>query len=254
MKKQNKNWFATWFDSPYYHVLYKNRDYKEAEFFITNLVNFLQPKKEDKILDLACGAGRHSIFLNGLGYQVTGVDLAANSIEEANKSKNKTLNFDVHDMREVYRENEFNFIFNLFTSFGYFESDADNIKMLQSVEKSLKPNGIFVLDFFNAKKVIANLVKTETKIVDGTTFHLKREVKNGHIIKHIDFKSDNKPYSYFEKVQAVHLEDFKRLFSNTNMEIIHTFGNFKLEKFEEEKSNRLILVVRKKRLSSESKI
>ena len=186
MINKKENWFATWFDSPYYHVLYKNRDYKEAELFITNLVNFLKPKKEDKILDLACGAGRHSIFLNGLGHQVTGVDLAANSIEEASKSKNKTLNFDVHDMREVYKENEFEFIFNLFTSFGYFESDEDNIKMLQSIEKSLRPNGVFVLDFFNATKVIANLVKEEIKTVENTTFNLKRKVENGYIIKNIE--------------------------------------------------------------------
>lgn len=246
MTKKKENWFATWFDSPFYHILYKNRDYKEAEFFITNLVKFLKPKKEDKILDLACGAGRHSIFMNGMGYQITGVDLAPNSIEEAKKSKNKTLDFDVHDMREVYRENEFDFIFNLFTSFGYFESDADNIKMLQSIEKGLKKDGIFVLDFFNAKKVIANLVKEEAKTVDGTTFHLKRKVENGYIIKNIDFEDNNEHFSYFEKVQAVFLEDFKTLFSHTNMEIIHTFGGFGLEEFDEDESDRLILVVGKK--------
>ena len=248
MINKKENWFATWFDSPYYHVLYKNRDYKEAELFITNLVNFLKPKKEDKILDLACGAGRHSIFLNGLGHQVTGVDLAANSIEEASKSKNKTLNFDVHDMREVYKENEFEFIFNLFTSFGYFESDEDNIKMLQSIEKSLRPNGVFVLDFFNATKVIANLVKEEIKTVDNTTFNLKRKVENGYIIKNIDFEADNKNYAYFEKVQAVALSDFNQLFKNTNLELIHTFGNFELEEFNEEKSDRLILVLQKKQV------
>lgn len=201
----SNNWFASWFDSPYYHILYKNRDYKEADFFIQNLTSYLKPNNEDKILDLACGAGRHSIFLNSLGYKVTGVDLSPNSIEKALESKNENLNFDVHDMREVYKENGFNFVFNLFTSFGYFDSNDQNIKMLQSVEKTLKPNGIFVLDFFNANNVIKNLVEEETKEVEGVEFKLKRELKKGKIIKHIEFETKNQSFSYSERVQAIKL-------------------------------------------------
>ncbi|MEN8811471.1 MAG: class I SAM-dependent methyltransferase, partial [Flavobacteriales bacterium] len=132
----SKNWFASWFDSPHYHILYKNRDYKEAEYFLKKLTDYLKPKNTDKILDLACGAGRHSIFLNKLGFNVTGVDLSPNSIETANESSNETLHFDVHDMREIYTENGFNYVFNMFTSFGYFESNEENIIMLQSVEKT----------------------------------------------------------------------------------------------------------------------
>ena len=239
------NWFENWFDSPYYHILYKNRDYKEADFFIQNLTNYLKPNSEDKILDLACGAGRHSIFLNSLGYKVTGVDLSSNSIDTALESKNENLYFDVHDMREVYKENEFNFVFNLFTSFGYFDSNAENIKMLQSVEKTLKPNGIFVLDFFNANDVIENLVEEETKEVEGVKFKLKRELREGKIIKHIEFETKNQNFYYSEIVQAIKLEDFEELFSHTNMKIITTFGNHSLEEFNNEKSDRLIIIAQK---------
>ena len=239
------NWFASWFDSPYYHILYKDRDYKEAENFIQNLTNYLKPKKEDQILDLACGAGRHSIFLNNLGYKVTGVDLSPNSIETALELKKENLNFDIHDMREVYKENGFNFVFNLFTSFGYFDSDDENIKMLQSIEKTLKPEGIFVLDFFNANKVIANLVQDEKKEVEGVKFNLNREVKEGKIIKHIEFEAKKQFFSYSEIVQAISLEDFQELFSHTNMKIITTFGNYSLEEFDKEKSDRLIIVAKK---------
>ena len=241
----SNNWFASWFDSPYYHILYKNRDYKEADFFIQNLTSYLKPNNEDKILDLACGAGRHSIFLNSLGYKVTGVDLSPNSIEKALESKNDNLNFDVHDMREVYKENGFNFVFNLFTSFGYFDSNDENIKMLQSVEKTLKPNGIFVLDFFNANNVIKNLVEEETKEVEGVEFKLKRELKKGKIIKHIEFETKNQSFSYSERVQAIKLEDFEELFSHTNMKIITTFGTHSLEGFDKEKSDRLIIIAQK---------
>ena len=101
MNNTKTPWFENWFDSPYYHILYKDRDYKEAEIFISNLINFLKPPKESKLLDLACGAGRHSIFINKMGYDVTGVDLSKNSIDTALAHKNDSLQFDTHDMRDM---------------------------------------------------------------------------------------------------------------------------------------------------------
>lgn len=242
---KTKNWFESWFDTKYYHILYRDRDYEEAEFFIKNLTNYLKPKHNESILDLACGAGRHSIFMNSLGLNVTGVDLSNNSIETALKSKKENLNFDVHDMREVYKESSFNYIFNLFTSFGYFDSNDDNIRMLQSVDKTLKSGGVFVLDFFNSYKVIANLVKNEVKEVENIKFNLKREYKEGNIIKNINFEADGEMNSFMEKVQAVKLEEFQDLFSYTKMKIIATFGNYSLEQYDKEKSDRLIIIAQK---------
>lgn len=241
----SKNWFASWFDSPHYHILYKNRDYKEAEYFLKKLTDYLKPKNTDKILDLACGAGRHSIFLNKLGFNVTGVDLSPNSIETANESSNETLHFDVHDMREIYTENGFNYVFNMFTSFGYFESNEENIIMLQSVEKTLMPEGIFVLDFFNAHRVVRDLVREETKEIEGVQFDLKRELVEGQIIKYINFKDNNKTFSFQEKVQAIDLPQFESLFSHTGLKIIATFGNYSLEEYNQQDSERLILIAQK---------
>ena len=79
MTKEHPKWFQSWFDTPYYHILYKHRDFKEAEDFIKNLVSYLNIDTDDSILDLACGKGRHSIFLNTLGYNVTGLDLSKNN-------------------------------------------------------------------------------------------------------------------------------------------------------------------------------
>ena len=74
-----------WFDTKFYHILYKNRDHKEAELFIENLIDKLKIKKNSKVLDLACGRGRHSIFLNKKGMIVTGFDSSENNILEAKK-------------------------------------------------------------------------------------------------------------------------------------------------------------------------
>ena len=131
-----KEWYSDWFDSKYYHVLYKNRDNTEAEHFISNLIHFLQPQKEAHILDLACGKGRHSTFLNEMGFRVTGLDLSSNSIQNAIQYENDRLNFAVHDMRNVYSHEEFEYIFNLFTSFGYFNSNVENQKVLCAIEKN----------------------------------------------------------------------------------------------------------------------
>ena len=87
MTKEHQMWFQSWFNTPYYHILYQNRDYKEAELFIKNLVRYLNlDALDDSILDLACGQGRHSIFLNSLGFRVTGIDLSEKSIKHANEN------------------------------------------------------------------------------------------------------------------------------------------------------------------------
>lgn len=244
--EEKKEWFASWFDNPYYHVLYKNRDFRDAEFFITNLLTHLNPPVKSSMLDLACGAGRHAIFLNKKGYEVTGVDLSPNSIEVAKKTKAKDLVFDTHDMREVYKENAFNYIFSMFTSFGYFSNEADNVKMLQSVEKGLKKEGVFVLDFLNPTFVIDNLVSEEVKEEDGVTFSLQRKIEDGFIKKNIQFVVDGQSYDYTEQVQAIDHNQMKAFFEETNLEIVSVFGDYGLNPFDEQTSKRQIIIARKK--------
>ena len=112
---KSKKWFESWFDTTYYHSLYKNRDESEAKLFVSKLVHFLSPIKGTKVLDLACGKGRHSITLNKLGMNVLGVDLSQNSILKAKDFENETLKFEVHDMRKTIENHSFDIIFNLFT-------------------------------------------------------------------------------------------------------------------------------------------
>ena len=114
MTKDTKDWFTSWFDTPYYHVLYKNRDFNEAKRFMDKLTTYLQIPKGKEILDLACGKGRHAVYLNSLGYTITGVDLSPQSIAHAKQFENDTLHFDVHDMSKPYSQ-KFNAVFNLFS-------------------------------------------------------------------------------------------------------------------------------------------
>src|SRR6478735_6007608 len=238
---KSENWFASWFDTPYYHILYKDRDEEEAEFFMDNLVHYLNLPEEAKILDLACGKGRHAFHLNQLGYDVTGADLSANSIAEAKEMATGSLHFRVHDMREQFDE-KFDAIFNLFTSFGYFEDDNDNLKTLTAMRDSLTETGFAVIDFMNVHNVIANLVPDEVKTVDNIDFHIKRYVKDGHIFKEIDFEDQGQKYHFTERVQALTLENFESMMEEAGIYLLDIFGDHKLRKFHKTESERLIMI------------
>ena len=241
MQKETNNWFASWFDTPYYHILYKDRDYEEAQLFMDNITSYLNLPEDAKILDLACGKGRHSVYLNQLGYDVTGADLSQHSINEAKKFSNDTLHFEVHDMREPF-EQKFDAIFNLFTSFGYFENESDNIKTLKAICESLSEYGFGVIDFMNVKKVIENLVPKEVKTVDGIEFHIKRYVIDDYIYKEIDFEDKSERYHFVEKVKALTLQDFEAMMEEAGIYLLDIFGDYKLRKFFKNESERLIMI------------
>jgi len=245
MGQSNTIWFKDWFNSPYYHILYKNRDCAEADFFINNILAFLKPNKNACFLDLACGKGRHSIFLNKKGFDVTGIDLSENSIECAKKAENDTLHFYVHDMRKLFRTNYFDYVFNLFTSFGYFENEKDNYATIAAATKALKPNGILVIDFFNAKKIIDTLIDKEKKEIDGITFSITKKAEKGFITKQISFTDCNHNYLFEEKVQTLTLTDFEKYLNASKLKIVNLLGNYNLDAFDEKNSDRLILIAQK---------
>lgn len=235
------NWFESWFDTKYYHILYKERNDEEAQLLMDNLTHYLNLPEDAKILDLACGKGRHAIYLNSLDYEVTGVDLSENSIAEASKFANNKLHFKVHDMREPFEE-KYDAIFNLFTSFGYFEDNEDNYKTIKAIHDSLTETGFAVIDFMNVDYVLENLVENEVKSVEGIDFHIKRYLKEGYIYKEIDFEDQGEKFHYTEKVQALRLEDFEQIMEQAGIFLLDIFGDYKLRKFYTTQSERLIMI------------
>jgi ubiquinone/menaquinone biosynthesis C-methylase UbiE len=239
------SWFANWFDSPYYHTLYKNRDEKEAQVFINNLIDYLKIPKGSKFIDIACGKGRHAKYFNQKGMDVVGVDLSPNSINTAKKDENKNLQFSVHDMRENYQQETFDIVTNLFTSFGYFEDNKDEQKAINAMANNLKKEGILIIDFMNTKKVIANLVLNEKKTIDYIQFDITRQLKEGYILKDIQITDGKEQEQFQEKVKAITLADYSEFISNAGLKIIDIFGNYKLDNFNEKISDRLILICKK---------
>ena len=206
-----------------------------------NLTSFLQLPKNSEILDLACGKGRHAKYLNTLGFDVTGVDLSSESIAFAKKFENPTLHFEEHDMCLPYPK-KFDAVFNLFTSFGYFESEEDNLRTIRSIREELKPDGYGVIDFLNIENVKRNIKPFDLKVVDGIEFNIERSIEDGYIIKKIRFQTEGKKYFFTERVKALDISDFNYYFKSADVNLIHCFGDFDLNPFNKDISDRLILI------------
>lgn len=240
MTDSTTKWYASWFDTEFYHILYKDRDYREAKLFMGNLIDYLDLDKNAHILDLACGKGRHSIYLNQLGFPVTGVDLSKNSIQAAQKYATETLQFKVHDMTQTL-PTKFDAVFNLFTSFGYFDKEEDNLNTLKAIKQELKPGAKAVIDFMNVDYVAKNLVPKEIKTVEGIDFHIKRWIEDGFIKKNIQFTVNQEKYNFTERVKMLNLKDFQNYFDQVGISLIDCFGNYQLQKFDQQ-HQRLILI------------
>lgn len=244
-EKQHE-WFTNWFNSPYYRLLYKERNEQEARLFIDNLLSYLQPQPKATVLDLACGSGRYARYLAERDLYVTGLDIAPSNIHTAREFESERLSFFTHDMRNPYAVNYFNYVFNFFTSFGYFETEEEHLVTLKHISRSLRPAGIFMIDFLNAQNIIENLVAHEEKTVEDVHFELSRELDaQGYIAKTICVQHLNKQLHYRERVRAFTYSDFEQLFDQAGLRIRASFGNYALDPFEVTSSSRLILIAEK---------
>jgi len=237
-------WFEDWFDTEYYHKLYRHRDEEEAERFITRLLELLKPETGSKVLDLACGRGRHSIYLNSLGLNVTGIDLSVKNIRYAKTFDNESLHFYVKDMRSSFGEEEFNIVFNLFTSFGYFEKEEDDVQVIRNISKALIPGGTVVIDFLNAEKIKKQDFKPEHTEEDNLHFHTHKFIQNNFIVKEIKIEDGNCEYAYSEKVKLIDKAWFEKHLPENKLKIQRVFGDYELGNFSSD-SERLIIIATK---------
>lgn len=244
---QANEWFRLWFSSPYYDILYHERNKEEAERLIDKLMNFLQMPEHSFILDAACGKGRHSIALAAKGFDVTGVDICASAITEAKKYETNNLHFYLHDIRLPFYINYFNYAFNFFTSFGYFKTLREHNDAMRTIAQSLKLNGMLILDYLNVHFAEDNLKHTETAEINHVVFDIKRWVDEKHFYKRIDVKDEEKKVneSFTERVEKFYLSDFTNMFSQQGLQIETVFGDYDLNEYDEKKSQRMIMVAKK---------
>lgn len=242
-------WFKDWFNSSYYHQLYFNRDEKEAAAFIDKLIAFLQPLPASFMLDVACGKGRHSIHLAEKGFDVTGIDISQDSINEALLQEKENLHFYLHDMRLPFRINYYNYAFNFFTSFGYFNTRREHDNAIRTIAQSVKPGGYFVMDYLNVHYAEDHLVHTLEKEIDGVNYFITKWFDETHFYKKIQVEDEalETPLVYTEKVAKFSLGDFTEMFAYQGLQIQDVFGDYNFGGYDVRKSPRLIMIAKKGR-------
>ena len=241
-------WFESWFESEEYLKVYKHRDEREALQLVESIISITNIKNKSKILDLACGAGRHSIEFAKKGFFLTAVDLSENLLNNAKvNAQNAEVDIDFirADIRDFYIDDKFDLVLNLFTSFGYFESDEENFKVFKSAYDHLNENGFFIFDYFNKKYLEENLITNSSLRIEDGEIIQKRRIEKGRVIKDIIIKKNGNEKYFKESVKIYSLDEIKSKLELTKFNIKDIYGSFDRSKFDESLSNRIIIIAQK---------
>ncbi len=244
-------WFEEWFSSKLYLDLYSHRNDEDARKIINLMQRSISVNTGCKILDIACGAGRHSLELARRGFDVTGFDLSKFLIGEAKKSlrnspeKSLRVKFLIKDMRHFNFKNSFDIAMNIFSSFGYFENDEENFNVIRNVSNSLKSGGYFIFDFLNKQYLEKNLVPFSQNKYGDMIIIQNRKIEGDFVIKDIKISKKNKEMHFQEILKLYSVKKFKNIFNSYSLRVHFIFGDYFGNKFNDNKSQRLIIIAKK---------
>jgi SAM-dependent methyltransferase len=218
----------------------------EAE--VSALVSLLGLDSTKKILDLACGYGRHTNRLAALGHSMTGIDLTLGFLDIARQDaiqRKVVVRYELGDMRSIRFEDEFDRVMLLFTSFGYF-SDEENLQVLDKASKALIAGGLLVFDTLNRDAVSKDMrpyfvvEKEGNLMIDRLSFDcLQGRLYNKRIVIRNGVRKD-KPYF----VRLYNPNEVKILISQAGLELQHFYGGWDGSEFSSG-SHRMVVIARK---------
>jgi SAM-dependent methyltransferase len=243
-------WFKEWFNSPYYHQLYYERDEKEAALLISHLLGKLQLKPGSRLIDVGCGRGRHARILAGKGYDVTGIDIAPDSIEYAKQFEQERLHFYLHDMRFPCWINYFECAFSFFTSFGFFRTRREHHDAIRTIAQSLRRDGLFVFDYINTVYTEAHLIPDTQKKVGSVVFYLTKWADETHFYKKIRIEDPAAPapLTFTERIEKFTLHDFTKMFALHGLMIKDVYGDYSLNAYDQDQSPRLLIMASREKM------
>jgi 2-polyprenyl-3-methyl-5-hydroxy-6-metoxy-1,4-benzoquinol methylase len=232
-------WFKDWFNTDEYLAVYSHRDDTDAKKLVDLILKNVNIPCKCRILDLACGTGRHSLLFAQKNFNVTAVDLSKHLLSIAKDSAEKSglnINFVNADVRSFCDSAKFYLVVNLFTSFGYFESDEENFIIFKSAFHHLEDGGFFVLDYFNKNFVINNLVPFSFDKNKYGEIIQKRSIEGNRVVKKITIKQNNIEKHFHESVRLYQYDELERAIKQTGLKIKKIFGNLSGNFFEPENS------------------
>ena len=243
-----KEWFKDWFNTEEYLNVYRHRNEEDAKELVELILNNINIPFHGKVLDLACGPGRHSILFAQKGYKVSAVDLSKNLLVVANNSAvnaNVDINFIEADLRSLCIKPKFDLVVNLFTSFGYFEDDRENFKLFSRAFYFLDDKGYFVLDFFNKRYIEKNIVSRSEGFVDHTKIIQERKIEGKRVIKKISIIKNDLQRQFMESVRMYNKDELITEIEKRGFKIESIFGGIRGKTFDLETSPRIIIIARK---------
>ena len=237
-----QNWFVDWFASDYYQEVYNHRNNADAQKLIDLILSKTLLPANSWVLDAACGFGRHSQIFSNNNMNVVGFDLSMKLLKNAKSNLKESENTYLvrGDFRNIYFKKKFDLISNLFTSFGYFESDQENFSFAENSIDFIKQDGFFVFDYFNRSYLEKNLVPHSERKIGDLDIIEKREIKDSRVVKEINLigKESN---NFYESVKLYDSLEIIENFFKIGYKPKNIFGDYLGNNFDEENSERLVI-------------
>lgn len=217
-------WFTRWFGREYLD-LYPHRNDAEARAAVALVRRVSGATTPARALDLACGSGRHTRAL-AEWLPAVGFDLSATLLRVA-RSESPALPFVRGDMRSLpFARGAFDLVVNLFTSFGYFATDAEHRRVLREVCRVTRPGGTFVLDYLNAPQVRARLVPRDRRRVNGRMVTQRRRIADAGRYVEKEISADGCAHTYLERVRLFTPSDLRQLLEENGFVVCDAFGDY----------------------------
>jgi SAM-dependent methyltransferase len=241
-------WYERWFDEDYL-ALYAHRDVKEAQDFVDILWASLELRPGISVADVPCGAGRHSLVFAQKGARVVGVDLSSIMLERAAEVAevySAQPLFVRGDMRRIPLAGEFDVVANIFSSLGYFDTEADNHAAFRELVRILAPGGVLIVDVINPRYLISNFIsQTRKETRDGEMLERRElDTERKRVVKHIEIQHGNVIRKIHESVRLYDLQELESMAEAHGLEPIETWGDYDGSPFIPQ-SPRLIFFARK---------
>lgn len=226
------DWFRRAFDT-LYPLIYQHRDDESARCEITSLIETLrwQPIRgrgsRGRVLDIACGAGRHLRALRDAGFEAMGMDLSITLLREATDQRQLRGCVVCGDVRAMPFADGFDFAVNLFNSFGYFADDAENFAALRSMAGVLRPGGTLVMEHINPRKLKAELVPIDVKQVGELTVESRRTIEHDRVCKHMTIRrAGGDEEQITERVRLFSPDELAEWFTRAGLHVARVMGSF----------------------------
>jgi SAM-dependent methyltransferase len=243
LKSQEADWFEETFGEDYLRI-YQHRDESEAERAIDLIAAHVRGREIQAVLDLACGAGRHSKALCERWWTV-GLDLSAALLRIARREDGDAP-YVRADMRELpFADASFDLVVNLFTSFGYFEEDREDERVLARVRTAMKAGGTLVIDFLNASQVRRNLVSYDERVENGITIEQSRVISDDDRFVEKRIRLRERGREYVERVRLLSAGDLRRMLEGAGFDVVHCFGDYSGSRWSEDSPRTILFASRK---------